>query len=296
MSQCLGKIHCKTLEFELEIDFDSLWQGYCTSDPFFFNTYSQGAPQIVKTQVVVKLKHTLRHSTCVSMSFVIIEPHKMLGGDAPHRLHVRLRGHPTPGPLPSPRPPPRAPMPRPVCPRGATVPLPLPLGPLPAPTPLSPCPCRGSRPLSPAPWPALPAPVPVPCPCPCPWLHPRSPTAPRSAPCAPWPPAWAPCRAPARPSRALAPSWLPTQRRAVRCPRSVPLCCFWPRRLARVCALAPCRVCPGPPPARAPGHTTCRLLSPAPRSRGWHSAPPARRTPLPESRAGRLAASAAAAA
>ena len=28
---------------------------------------SQGAPQIVKTQVVVKLRHTLRHSTCVSM-------------------------------------------------------------------------------------------------------------------------------------------------------------------------------------------------------------------------------------
>ena len=79
MSQCLGKIHCKTLEFELEIDFDSLWQGYCTSPHFFFNTYSQGAPQIVKTQVVVKLRHTLRHSTCVSMSFGIIEPHNLLG-------------------------------------------------------------------------------------------------------------------------------------------------------------------------------------------------------------------------
>ena len=47
--------------------------------PFFFNTYSQGAPQIVKTQVVIKLRHTLRHSTCVSMSFGIIEPHKVLG-------------------------------------------------------------------------------------------------------------------------------------------------------------------------------------------------------------------------
>ena len=79
MSQCLGKIHCKTLEFELEIDFDSLWQGHCTSPHFFFNAYSQGAPQIVKTQVVVKLRHTLRHSTCVSMSFRIIEPHKILG-------------------------------------------------------------------------------------------------------------------------------------------------------------------------------------------------------------------------
>ena len=79
MSQCLGKINCKTLEFELEIDFDSLWQGYCTSPHFFFNTYSQGVPQIVKTQVVVKLRHTLRHSTCISMSFGIIEPHKILG-------------------------------------------------------------------------------------------------------------------------------------------------------------------------------------------------------------------------
>ena len=75
MSQCLGKIHCKTLEFELKIDFDSLWQGYCTSHHFFFNTYSQGAPQIVKTQVVVQLRHKLRHSTCVSMSFGIMEPH-----------------------------------------------------------------------------------------------------------------------------------------------------------------------------------------------------------------------------
>ena len=79
MSQCLGQINCKTLEFELEIDFDSLWQRYCTSAKFFFNTYSQGAPQIVKTQVVVKLRHTLRRSICVSMSFGITEPHKILG-------------------------------------------------------------------------------------------------------------------------------------------------------------------------------------------------------------------------
>ena len=83
MSRCLGKIHCKTLEFELEIDFDSLWQGYCTLHHFYFNTYSQGAPQIVKTPVVVKLRHTLRQSTCVSMSFGIIEPHKILGVLAP---------------------------------------------------------------------------------------------------------------------------------------------------------------------------------------------------------------------
>ena len=94
MSQCLGKIHCKTVEFELEIDFDSLWQGYCTSHHFVFNTYSQGAPQIVKAQVVVKLRHTLRHSTCVSMSFGIIEPHKILGGRIHYDLKMLLRLYP----------------------------------------------------------------------------------------------------------------------------------------------------------------------------------------------------------
>ena len=103
-------------------------------------------------------------------------------------------------------------------------------------------------------------------------------------------------RAPARPSCALAPYRLPALCRAVRCPRSVCLRCLWPRCPVRVCALAPCRVTPGPLPARAPGHFPCRLLSPAPRSRGWHVALPARRPPLPGSRAGRSAASAAAAA
>ena len=62
------------------------------------------------------------------------------GGDAPQRLHIRLRGRPAP------RPPPQAPMPHPTCPWGPVAPLALPLGPL-----LAPCPCRGSRPLSPTP-------------------------------------------------------------------------------------------------------------------------------------------------
>ena len=93
--------------------------------------------------------------------------------------------------------------------------------------------------------------------------------------------------APLAPSRALAPSWPPALSRAVRCPRSAPLRC---------CALAPCRACPGPLLARAPGHFPCHLLSPAPRSSGWHTALPARRPLRPGSRAGRPAAFAAAAA
>ena len=138
-------------------------------------------------------------------------------------------------------------------------------------------------------------------PCPCPWAPFRPPArAVDPAPCHPSPglpahpsslaPLHAPgrpARAPARPSRALAPSRLPALSCAVRCPHSVPLRC---------CALAPCGVCPGPLPARAPGHFLCRLLSPAPRSRGWHAALPAGR-PLPtESRARRAATFAAAAA
>ena len=82
------------------------------------------------------------------------------GGDAPHRLHVQLRGRPASDPLPSTHPPPLAPMPRPPCPWGPVAPLPLPLGPLPAP-----CPCRGSRPLSPTPWPACSPPVSRSAPC-----------------------------------------------------------------------------------------------------------------------------------
>ena len=181
------------------------------------------------------------------------------GGDAPHRLHVRLRGRPAPRP-PLFRPPsPRAPMPRPACPSGPAAPLPLPLGPFPAP-----CPCRGSRPLSPTPWPA------------------RSPTVPRPAPCT-----WAPCPRPCAPFPCPGPFPAP-------CPESgrpLPALCPPP-----VCALAPCRACPGLLLARAPAHSPCRLLSPAPRSRGWHAALPARRPLLPGSRAGRPAVFAAAAA
>ena len=181
------------------------------------------------------------------------------GGDAPHGLHVRLQGRPAPRPPPFGPPSPRAPMPRPACPFGPAAPLPLPLGPFPAP-----CPCCGSRPPSPTPWLA------------------RSPTAPRPAP-APGLPA----RSPARPSRALVPSRPPALSRAVRCLRPAP---------PRCCALAPCRACPGLLLARAPGHFPCRLLPPAPRSRGWHAALPVRRPLLPGSRAGRPAVFAAAAA
>ena len=111
------------------------------------------------------------------------------------------------------------------------------------------------RPTLPA---ALPCPVPpVPGgpwrPCPCPWApfrpparavgpapgHPRPGLPARPPSLAPLHAPGRPARAPARPSRALAPSRLPALSRAVRCPRSVPLRC---------CALAPCRVCPGPPP------------------------------------------------
>ena len=55
------------------------------------------------------------------------------------------------------------------------------------------------------------------------------------------------------PSRALALSRFLVPGRAVRCPRSVPLRCRWPRYLARAFALAPCRVRLGLPPAFVPG-------------------------------------------
>ena len=44
----------------------------------YFNNHSQGAPQIVTAAAVVKLRHTLRHSTCVSTGFGIIGRHKFL--------------------------------------------------------------------------------------------------------------------------------------------------------------------------------------------------------------------------
>ena len=160
--------------------------------------------------------------------------------------------------------------------------------------------------LRPALPPGLPCPVPpVPRgpwrPCPCPWAPFRPPArAAGPAPCSPRPgpparpPSLAllpapgrPAHASARPFRALVPSRPPALSRAVRCLHSVPLRC---------CALAPCRACPGLLLARAPAHSPCRLLSPVPRSRGWHAALPARHPLLPGSRAGRPAVSAAAAA
>ena len=124
-----------------------------------------------------------------------------------------------------------------------------------------------------------------------PWCVLRSPTAyygegmppPLALPPAPWLPA----RAPARPSRALVPSRPPALSRAIRCLRSAP---------PRCCALAPCHACPGLLLARAPGHFPCRLLPPAPRSRGWHAPLPARPPLLPGPRAGRPAVFTAAAA
>ena len=55
------------------------------------------------------------------------------------------------------------------------------------------------------------------------------------------------------PSRSLALPWFLVPGHAVRCPRSVPLCCHWSRYLARAFALAPCRVRLGLPPAFVPG-------------------------------------------
>ena len=108
------------------------------------------------------------------------------GGDAPHRLDIRLRGCPAPHPSPYALPVPPGPTPRPACPRRPTLPFPsLPLGLLPGPNPwlgrtpapLPSGPCRGSRPLSPASLPAPLTPVSFPRPCPCPLLCPRPPTA-----------------------------------------------------------------------------------------------------------------------
>ena len=182
------------------------------------------------------------------------------GGDAPHRLHVRLRGRPAPRPPPFVPPSPlgsHAPSRLSLGARGA---LALALGPLSSPL---------ARAAGPAPRPPRPGPP----------AHPP----PLALPPAPGPPA----RAPARPSRALVPSRPPALSRAVRCLRSAP---------PRCCALAPCSARPGLLLARAPGPLPCRLLPPAPRSRDWHAALPARPPPLPGSRAGRPAVFAAAAA
>ena len=154
------------------------------------------------------------------------------GGDAPHRLHVRLRGRPALCSLPSSRPPPWAPMPRLACPLGPAAPLPLPLGPFPAP-----CPCRGSR---------LPSSTPAPA---------RSPTSPRPVPCT-----WAPCPCPCAPFPCPGPFPAP-------CPESrrpLPALCSppllrpsWTTRWASRCLCSCGSVTPGGERSRAGGQT-CR--------------------------------------
>ena len=217
------------------------------------------------------------------------------GGHAPHRLHVRLRGRLAPRPPPFPPPSPLGPRAPPCLSLSAHGALALALRSLPGP--------YAFVPLS-APWVPPPVtcalgctagartlPVPVSVPLAVPTLADRAPfhsirsvTARLGAllallrvlPC--------PCSFPA-----------PCPASCCPLPALSPLCCRWPRYRARAFALAPCRVRPGLPPACVPGHSPCRPLSPALRSRGRHSAAPVRRPPPPGSRAGRLAAAAAAA-
>ena len=169
------------------------------------------------------------------------------GGDAPHRLHVRLRGRPAPRPPPFvPPSPPGSHAPSCLSP-GAHSALALALGSLASP--------NASVPLS-LPWVSPPVthalactagaralPVPVPVPLAAPALAHR----PSSAPCAPWPPAWAPC------SRLCAPFPCPGPFPAP-CPmsrRPLPALCPPPLLLAlapRPC-LRPCSLTRVPWPA-----------------------------------------------
>ena len=151
------------------------------------------------------------------------------GGDAPHRLHVRLRGRPALCPPPFSGLPPGLPCPVPPVPWGPRRPCPCPLGPFPAP-----CPCRGSRLPSPTPWPA------------------RSPTSPRPAPCT-----WAPCPRPCAPFPCPGPFPAP-------CPESRrPLCSppllrtSWTTRRASRCLCSCGSVTPGGERSRVGGRT-CR--------------------------------------
>ena len=134
------------------------------------------------------------------------------GGDAPHWLHVRLRGRPAPPPLCLTRPPPWAPMPRPACPLGPSgapaLALGPPSGPLPVPwvpppvTQALACPLSHCLSLCYLHLGALPAPLraflcpgsfPAPCPesrRPLPALCPPQLLRPCSLPRVPWP---APC-------------------------------------------------------------------------------------------------------
>ena len=201
------------------------------------------------------------------------------GGDAPHRLHVRLRGRPALCPPPF----------VPSSPLGSHAPsrlslgargaLALALGPLSSPLPLSrvrppvphalacslshlpsPCPLHlGSLPAPlralPVPWP-LPGPLPVsrvPPPVPHAWPA-RSPTSPRPAPCT-----WAPCPRPCAPFPCPGPSPAPCLSR-----RPLPALCSppllrpsWTTRRASRCLCSCGSVTPGGERSRVGGRT-CR--------------------------------------
>ena len=135
------------------------------------------------------------------------------GGDAPHRLHVRLQGRPAP------RPPPFSPP----SPPGSHAPSCLSLG------------ARGALALAPGP---LSGPLPVPrVPPPVPHALAR-PLAHRTL--APLPAPGLPARTPGHPSRALVPSRPRALSPAVRCLRSAPPLLLRPCSLPRVPWPAPC--------------------------------------------------------
>ena len=211
------------------------------------------------------------------------------GGDAPHRLYVRLRGRPAPLPPLFAPPSPRGSRAPSCLPPGAHAALFLALGSLPGPhafvslsTPRVPptvtcaLACAANARI-------------LPVPCPCPWLHPHSPTVPRPTPCAPWPPALAPCGRPCvsfpcpcpfpapcpascRPLPVLCPPPLPLAsapcprlcpRSLLRAPRPVPCACLWALPLSPPvprCAIlwpAPCPACVLSPPSRITRWASC---------------------------------------
>ena len=60
-------------------------------NPVFFQFLQSRCPSNCQTQVVVKLRHTLRNPTCVSMGFRIIGPHKILGAAPGNVFHAAYR-------------------------------------------------------------------------------------------------------------------------------------------------------------------------------------------------------------